>query len=85
MGELLAVSFGRNGTKSLGRPKQVGTTRSRDRKRNTIKMAWWNFLSVCIMNGKVSEKNLFIDGISHKRKILYEFVLRTVFTNGLLC
>ena len=44
-------------------------------------------LRVCIMNGKASEENLFIDGvfISRKRDILYGFVLRTLFTNGLLC
>ena len=32
------------------------------------------------MNGKVSEKNLFIDGVSHKRNIQCGFEFRTLFT-----
>lgn len=42
-------------------------------------------LRVCIMDGKVSEKNFFIDGVSHKRNVLRGFIFRTLFTNGLLC
>ena len=32
------------------------------------------------MNGKVSDKNLFIDGVSHKRNIPCGFEFRTLFT-----
>ena len=32
------------------------------------------------MNGKVSQKNFFIDGVSHKRNILCGFEFSTLFT-----
>ena len=39
---------------------------------NATRLKWpcRTSFTVCIMNGKVSKKNLFIDGVSHKRKIL---------------
>ena len=54
---------------------------------NTTQLKWpgRTFLRVCIVNGEVSEKNLFIDGVSHKRNIMCGFVFSTLFTNRFLC